>query len=169
MKATMMLAMASVFVVAGCAQPDDDAQITPATEVTSDPDITSGTQPIFISATELEWFDLDPENAPGVQLATLWGDPAGGAFGAFMLLPAGFDSPLHTHTHPMKVVFVSGTYIQEPDGKPIVHLGPGSFMMQAGGDYRHRTSCDTDSDCVFFVESAGGFDMFVVEDSPSGE
>jgi beta-alanine degradation protein BauB len=163
MKATMMLAIASVLVVAGCAQPGGDA------EITTDPDITSGTQPIFVSAAELEWFDLDPEDAPGVQLAMLWGDPAAGAFGAFMLLPAGFDSPLHTHTHPMKVVFVSGTYIQEPDGEPVVHLGPGSFMMQPGGDYRHRTSCDTDSDCVFFVESAGAFDMFVVEDSPSGE
>jgi len=163
MKATMMLAIASVLVVAGCAQPDGGAEITP------DPDITAGTQPIFVPATELEWFELDPENAPGVQLATLWGDPAAGAFGAFMLLPAGFDSPLHTHTHPMKVVFVSGTYIQEPDGEPVVHLGPGSFMMQAGGDYRHRTSCGTESDCVFFVESAGAFDMFVVEDSPGGE
>jgi hypothetical protein len=68
----------------------------------------------------------------------------------------------------MKVVIVSGTYIQQPDGERVVHLPPGSFMMQAGGDYRHRTSCDTASDCVFFVESAGAFDMFVVEDSPSG-
>lgn len=167
MKAMMMLALASALAAAACAQPDDDVQTTPAPEVTSDPDITSGTQPIFVPATELEWFDLDPVNAPGVQLATLWGDPAGGAFGAFMLLPAGFDSPLHTHTHPMKVVFVSGTYIQEPDGGSVVRLGPGSFMMQAGGDYRHRTSCDTDSDCVFFVESAGAFDMFVLDESPS--
>lgn len=102
-------------------------------------------------------------------LATLWGHPATGAFGAFMRLPAGFDSPLHRHTHPMKVVFVSGTYIQEPDGDPVVHLGPGSFMMQPGGDYRHRTSCGKDSDCVFFVESAGAFDMLMVEDSPSEE
>jgi hypothetical protein len=157
MKAMTMLAIASVFTVAGCTPADDDA------------DITSGVQPIFISATDLEWFDLDPEGAPGVQMATLWGDPTGGGFGAFMLLPAGFDSPFHTHTHPMKVAFVSGTYIQEPEGEPVVHLGPGSFMMQPGGDYRHRTSCDTDEDCVFFVESAGAFDMFVVEDSPSGD
>jgi hypothetical protein len=169
MKAMMMLAVASVFVVAGCAQPDDEAHFARAPAATSDPDITSGTQPIFVAATKLEWFDLDPENAPGVQLATLWGDPAAGAFGAFMRLPAGFNSPLHRHTHPMKVVFVSGTYIQEPDGEPVVHLGPGSFMMQPGGDYRHRTSCGSDMDCVFFVESAGAFDMFVVEDSPSGE
>lgn len=169
MKATTLLAMVSVLVVAGCTPPDEEGQTTRAPEVTSAPDITSSTQPIFVPATELEWFDLDPENAPGVRMATLWGDPTAGAFGAFLLLPAGFDSPLHTHTHPMKVVFVSGTYIQEPDGKPVVQLGPGSFMMQAGGDYRHRTRCGTESDCVFFVESAGAFDMFAVEDSLRGQ
>lgn len=161
MRATIVLAIAASLVLASCTQADDDV------EITSNPDITSGTQPIFIPAAELEWFELDPQNAPGVQLATLWGDPARGAFGAYMLLPAGFDAPLHTHTHAMKVVFVSGTYIQEPDGDSVVHLGPGSFMMQPGGDYRHRTSCGTDSDCVFFVESGGSFDMFVVEDAPS--
>ncbi|MGI9037490.1 MAG: DUF4437 domain-containing protein, partial [Gemmatimonadota bacterium] len=163
MKAMTMLAFAWVFVMAGCTQTGDHAGIT------SDADITSGVRPIFVSAAELEWFDLDPEGAPGVQMATLWGDPSDGAFGAFMLLPAGFDAPLHTHTHPMKVVFVSGTYIQEPDGEPVVHLGPGSFMMQPGGDYRHRTSCGADSDCVFFVESAAAFDLLVVKDSPSGD
>lgn len=166
MKATLIIAMVSASVAAGCAKPDDKAEIARAPEATVHPDITAGTQPIFVSSTELAWFDLDPQNAPGVQMATLWGDPVAGAFGAFMRLPAGFDSPLHRHTHPMKVVFVSGTYIQEPDGEPVVHLGPGSFMMQPGGDYRHRTSCGTGSDCVFFVESDGAFDMFVVEDSP---
>jgi beta-alanine degradation protein BauB len=161
MSRTMLLAVAAALFVAGCAQDDTDVQLT------SNPDITSGSEPIFTAAAELDWFDLDPQNAPGVQLATLWGDPGSGAFGAYMRLPAGFNAPLHTHTHAMKVVFVSGTYIQEPDGRSVVHLSPGSFMMQPGGDYRHRTSCGTDTDCVFFVESGGAFDMFVVEDAPS--
>ncbi len=63
----------------------------------------------------------------------------------------------------MKVIFVSGTYIQAPDGKPEVRLGPGSYMMQPGGNYRHTTACDKASDCVFFVESSGAFDLKVVE------
>ncbi|CAN5810594.1 hypothetical protein BH23GEM9_BH23GEM9_37690 [soil metagenome] len=161
MRGTMLLAIAAVLVVASCARSDVDAESTPST------DITSGTQPVFIPPADLQWFDLDPQNAPGVRLATLWGDPASGDFGAYMLLPAGFNAPLHTHTHAMKVVIVSGTYIQEPDGGSVVHLGPGSFMMQPGGDYRHRTSCGTESDCVFFVESGGAFDMYVAEDTPS--
>ena len=59
----------------------------------------------------------------------------------------------------MKVVFLSGTYIQAPEGKAAVRLGPGSYMMQPGGNYRHTTSCDKASECLFFVESSGAFDL----------
>ncbi len=116
-------------------------------------------QPVFMPGGDLKWTDLDPNGAPGVKVADLWGDHAKGAFGAFFKLPAGFAAPLHTHTHAMKVVFLSGTYIQAPEGKAEVRLGPGSYMMQPGGNYRHTTSCDKASDCVFFVESDGAFDL----------
>ena len=121
-------------------------------------------QPVFMSADKLTWTDLDPVGAPGVKVADLWGDHRKGAFGAFLKLPAGFVTPLHTHTHMMRVVFLSGTYIQAPEGKAEVRLGPGSYMMQPGGDYRHTTSCDKSAECLFFVESAGSFDLKPVED-----
>jgi hypothetical protein len=38
-------------------------------------------------------------------------------------------------------------------------LGPGSYMMQPGGNYKHTTSCDKASECIFFVESGGAFDL----------
>jgi anti-sigma factor ChrR (cupin superfamily) len=120
-------------------------------------------QPTFLAAGDVKWTDLDPKGAPGVKVADLWGNHAKGPFGALLKLPAGFAVPLHTHTHAMKVVFISGTYIQAPEGKPEVRLGPGSYMMQPGGNYRHTTSCDKASDCVFFVESQGAFDLKVVE------
>jgi hypothetical protein len=145
------LAFAPFFLLAGCSSASVRA------------DEAGATEPIPIAAADLAWADLDPEGAPGVQLAVLWGNPADGPFGAFFKLPAGFAAPLHTHTNDMNVVIVSGTYIQEPDGAPAFHLGPASYLMQPGGDYRHMTSCDTDADCVFFVESDGAFDMFMVE------
>jgi hypothetical protein len=120
-------------------------------------------QPTFTPPASLKWTDLDPKGAPGVKVADLWGDHAKGAFGAFLSLPAGFVAPLHTHTHDMKVVMVSGTYIQAPEGKPEVRLGPGSYMMQPGGNYRHTTSCDKASACVFFVESGAAFDLKPVQ------
>jgi hypothetical protein len=117
--------------------------------------------PIPIPSADLKWSDLDPKGAPGVQVADLWGDHTKGSFGAFFKLPAGFAVPLHRHTHDMKVVFVSGTYIQGPEGKPEFRLGPGSYLMQPGGHYWHTTSCDKASECLFFVESKGKFDLML--------
>ena len=119
--------------------------------------------PIFTPADALKWTDLDPAGAPGVKIVDLWGDHTKGRFGAYLKLPAGFAVPLHTHTHEMRVVFLSGTYIQAPEGKPETRLGPGSYMLQPGGDFRHTTSCDKASDCVFFVEGDGPFDLKVVD------
>jgi hypothetical protein len=64
--------------------------------------------PVPVPAAELKWTDLDPSGAPGVKVADLWGDHKKGAFGAIFKLPAGFAAPLHTHTHSMKVVIISG-------------------------------------------------------------
>lgn len=114
---------------------------------------------VVMPASDMKWTDLDPVGAPGVKVADLWGNHANGAFGALFKLPSGFAAPLHTHTHDMKVVIVSGTYIQAPEGKPEFRLGPGSYFMQPGGSYRHTTTCDKDSDCVFLVESKGPFDL----------
>lgn len=145
-----LLAMVSSLLLAACAAPDTTA------------DAAATDEPIVIRAENQRWSDLDPEGAPGVQIATLWGNPAEGGFGALLRLPAGFAAPLHTHTHDMKVVIVSGTYIQQPEGASEFRLGPASYLMQPGGNYRHTTSCDTTSDCVFFFESEGAFDLFVV-------
>jgi hypothetical protein len=121
---------------------------------------TASATPTFTPASDLKWEDLDPKGAPGVKVADLWGSHSkGGAFGAYFKLPAGFAAPLHTHSYPMKVIFVSGTYIQAPEGKPEVRLGPGAYMFQPAGNYRHTTSCDKSADCVFFVESPGPFDL----------
>ena len=111
------------------AQPSGKAQVNTAQKV-------GPGQPVFMPGGDLKWTDLDPNGAPGVKIADLWGDHAKGAFGAFVKLPAGFAVPLHTHTHAMKVVFLSGTYIQAPEGKAEVRLVPGSYMMQPGWNPR---------------------------------
>jgi anti-sigma factor ChrR (cupin superfamily) len=154
-----VLGFALVLFVAGCASVDKNSVETA--------DETSATRPAPIAAADLTWMDLDPTGAPGVKIANLWGNPAAGRFGAFLKLPAGFAAPLHTHTNPIKVVVVSGTYIQGPDGAAEFRLGPGSYLMQPGGDYRHTTSCDRASDCVIFVESNGAFDLHVATASRS--
>lgn len=118
---------------------------------------------VIMPASDLKWTDLDPTGAPGVKSADVWGDHTKGAFGGFTKFPAGFTAPLHTHTHDIKIVIVSGTFIHTPEGKPEVRLGPGSYLMQPGGNYRHTTSCDEASECVFFIQSNGKFDLKPVD------
>lgn len=115
--------------------------------------------PVPVPAANLKWSDLDPSGAPGVKVADLWGDHRKGPFGAMFKLPAGFAAPLHTHSHDMRVVIISGSYIQQPEGKAEFTLGPGSYLLQPGGNYRHITRCDKASACVFLVTSSGAFDL----------
>jgi hypothetical protein len=155
MRPTNVLSFSIALILAAApvlAQPSAKAQVSKASKA-------GPGQPVFMPAGDLKWTDLDPAGAPGVKVADLWGDHSKGAFGAFLKLPPGFAAPLHTHTHAMKVVFLSGTYIQAPEGKAEVRLGPGSYMMQPGGNYRHTTSCDKAAECLFFVESTGAFDL----------
>ena len=119
-------------------------------------------EPVFVPSGDLKWTDLDPKGAPGVQIADVWGNHTKGAYGAFIKFPAGFTTPLHTHTNAVKIVIVSGTFIQVPEGKPEVRLGPGSYLAQPGDGYRHTSSCDSASECLFFAQSNGKFDLKVV-------
>ncbi|HYK42112.1 MAG TPA: DUF4437 domain-containing protein [Thermoanaerobaculia bacterium] len=114
-----------------------------------------------VPAADLKWTEIDPKT-PGVMIADVWGNHATGPFAAFIKFPAGMTAPLHTHTADMRLAVVSGTIIHGPDGKPEVRLGPGSFLGQPGG-YKHTTACDKASECVFYIESKGKFDLKPVE------
>jgi quercetin dioxygenase-like cupin family protein len=121
-----------------------------------------GKSPVIVPAADLKWIDLSPDT-PGVKSADVWGDHTKGAFGGFTKFPAGFTAPLHTHTNDMRIVVISGTFITTPEGKPETRLGPGSYLYQPGGNYRHTTACDKASECLFFITSNGAFDIKPVE------
>lgn len=126
--------------------------------------LAQGSAAVIWPAADIKWTDMQG-GPPGVKTATLWGDMSKGAFGALIKFPAGTITPLHTHTHDMKVVVVSGTWIHTPEGKPPVNMTAGSYLMQPGGSYRHVTSCGQGSECLIFVESNGAFDLKPVEDA----
>ena len=115
--------------------------------------------PVFKPAADLKWTELDPKGAPGIKIVDVWGNHAKGGYGAFLTFPAGFLSPLHTHTHAIRIVVVSGTYMQTPEGKSEQRLGPGSYAFQPGGNYKHVSACDKASECLLYIESTGPFDL----------
>lgn len=125
-----------------------------------------GMKPNFMPADGMKWDDLP--GATGVKIATLWGNYTKGPFGAIVKFPAGFSTPLHTHTHNMKIVVISGTFLQTPEGGEEHRLGPGSYLMQPGDGYKHTTGCDQASECVFFVDGTGAFDLKPVS-APAAE
>ena len=44
-----------------------------------------------------------------------------------------------------------------------MRMGPGSYVFQPGGSYKHISGCDKASECLLFIESAGRFDLKPVE------
>ena len=165
MKTRNILAFAAAFVLAATAlgQAPEGAKATDTAKMKTGGKMASGKAPVIIPAADLKWTDLDPKVAPGVKIADVSGNHQTGAFGAFIKFPAGFSAPLHTHPNEAKLVIVSGTFIQTPEGKPEARLGPGSYLMQPAAPYKHATSCDKASDCLFFVQSAGKFGINMVE------
>ena len=117
------------------------------------------------AADEHEWKELSPGSA--ARIVDLWGDHERGAYAALFKFPAGYATPLHTHTYDMHILVISGTLLQIPEGKPAIVVGPGGYLLQPGGEYRHVAACGEDSECVFFAESDGYFDLLPVDPHPS--
>ena len=87
----------------------------------------------------------------GLQEAVLWGDPATGAFGRLIKLPAGFEVPVHWHTGDYHVVLVGGTWrhsFQDGD-RDSQDLALGSYVFQPAGGY-HGDLCVGPEDCILF-------------------
>ena len=152
MRSKCMLAFAAPFVLAGAVF----AQSSGARD------------PIFKRSGDLIWTELNPA-FPGIRIVDVWGDHTKSGYGAFLEFPAGFLSPMHTHTDDIKIVVISGTYTQAPDGKPTVRLGPGSYAFQPGGNYKHVSGCEKASKCVLFIESTGPFDLITTEAPKTGK
>ena len=118
-------------------------------------------KPVILPSADMKW--VDAPNAPaGVKQVVLWGDPTKGRFGVMEKFPAGFSAPLHSHSATLRLVIVSGTVIHGPEGKPEVRLSAGSYLVDPAG-YKHTTACDKASECVFFMESDGKFDIVMAD------
>ena len=98
---------------------------------------------------------------PGVSRAVLWGDPAKGSYGGITRFKKGTKVDWHTHSHDIKAVVISGTFIYD-NGSGEQRLGPGSFIQERSS-IKHTTAAGADSDLMFFEEGAGSFDIKMVK------
>jgi hypothetical protein len=95
------------------------------------------------------------EVIPGISKATLWQTPTG-AYGAFTRCSPNTQNALHTHSHDLKMVIISGTWNYGTDSG-LSKLGAGSYLVIPGGR-KHTSGCGADG-ALFFEQSDAAFDM----------
>ena len=121
---------------------------------------------VVMPSDALKW-----EDGPikGTRVAKLWGDwTKGGPYGVLIKFNAGLMHDLHSHTQTLKIVVLSGTYVHRPEGGTEAKLGPGSYLLQAGG-INHASGCAAGADCEFFMTSSDKFDFIPVDASTAGK
>jgi beta-alanine degradation protein BauB len=93
-----------------------------------------------------------------VKAAAAYGDSSRGAHGTFLKTPAGFASPVHTHTNDEWGVIVSGVAANGKPGDPDLALPAGSYFFQKAGE-PHVTKCLSSNECIIFLSQPGKYDF----------
>lgn len=114
-------------------------------------------QAVMLAPQELKW-KATPDGTPAVLVSPLWGDPAKGAYGAFMRIPAGAKQGLSFRSLEVKGIVISGTFVYRPDVGPERHLQSGSYFLIPAGT-RHATECKAGGACILFLEQLGRMDI----------
>jgi quercetin dioxygenase-like cupin family protein len=117
---------------------------------------------VSIPAGEIKFIQTGVKTEIGELLAgPAYGDFQNGRHGTFVRMPAGFKSPVHTHTEDYFAAVVEGVGSNHvPDGEA-VPLPTGSYWFQRGEE-AHVTECLSETDCLFFIVQPGKFD-YVME------
>ena len=89
-------------------------------------------------------------------------NPFEGRHGTFVKMPAGFVSPVHTHTEDYFAVVIKGVGANGPVDATDVPLPVGSYWFQRGEE-AHVTKCLSQEDCLFFIVQPGKFDYVTVK------
>jgi quercetin dioxygenase-like cupin family protein len=114
----------------------------------------SGKKAVVWQAGDVKW--VASPAMKGLSVATLWGDPSKGAYGALKKVAAGTDFGWHTHSSDQKVVAISGTFDIQLEGGP-KELAPGSYLFMPAG-VKHTAKCRAGTDCMYFEEQPGKSD-----------
>jgi beta-alanine degradation protein BauB len=91
-----------------------------------------------------------------------YGDLSSGHHGTFITAPAGFVSPVHTHTEDYFGVVLRGVVANGAPESADVALAQGSYWFQRGEE-AHVTKCLPGEDCLMFIYQPGAFDYLTVK------
>jgi len=123
---------------------------------------------VSIPADEISFIQTGVKTDKGhLQAGPAYGDLQNGRHGTFVRMPAGFKSPVHTHTEDYFAVVVEGVGSNHPVNAEAVPLPKGSYWFQRGEE-AHVTKCLSETDCLFFIVQPGKFD-YVIDEPKAGE
>jgi hypothetical protein len=118
---------------------------------------------VSVPASEIKFIQTGIATDKGeLRAGPAYGDLQHGRHGSFVRMPAGFKSPVHTHTEDYFAVVVEGVGSNHPVDAEATPLPVGSYWFQRGEE-AHVTECLSETDCLFFIVQPGKFD-YVVED-----
>lgn len=113
---------------------------------------------VSIPVDQISFFGSGVKTDKGeLQAGLAYGDLQHGRHGTFIHMPAGFVSPVHTHTEDYFAVVIKGVGANQLPGGKIIPLAAGSYWFQKGEE-AHVTQCLSKEDCVFFIVQPGKFD-----------
>ena len=123
---------------------------------------------VSIPASEIEFVRTGVQTEKGeLEAGPAYGNFKSGRHGTFVRMPAGFKSPVHTHTQDYFAVVVEGVGSNHPPEGEALPLPSGSYWFQRGEE-AHVTECLSGKDCLFFIVQPGKFD-YVMESSSAGK
>jgi len=93
-----------------------------------------------------------------VQAAAAYGDSSKGPHGTFLKMPAGFVSPIHSHSGDEWVVVISGVAANGRPGAQDIPLPVGSYFFQKSGE-AHITKCISPNECILFLSQKAKYDF----------
>ncbi len=110
----------------------------------------------FVERSEVQMNDLG-----GPSIGNLTGDYKKGAWTGLFSTPAGFTSPIHTHTGAYEAIQLEGTtrhWLEGEDGTKAKKMTPGSYWSMPG-KLKHYSACDPGPKCTLIVISKSKFDF----------
>jgi len=121
--------------------------------------LAGNTPSVSTPVTELKYgpTGVSDGNHGELRAAAAYGDLTHGPHGTFIRMPAGFVSPMHTHTNDYWGVVISGVAVNGQSGSKDVPLPAGSYWFQKGGE-RHIAKCISPNECPLFISQDGKFD-----------
>ena len=131
----------------------------------------AATAPELKPLKDAQWTPLMKEG-PLPAMASIEGDGTKGAYEGYLKLPAGFESPPHTHTNAYWAVLVQGKMTHwatnggsEKDSK---QLGVGDLTYMPA-KLEHISKCYPGADCIVVVMQKGKFDFIPSKNAKMAE